>query len=357
MAFFKYYKDEMALRIGTKTHFVYWQCPFATWWKARKFFIRPKFRFYFGPVMKFKEHVVTEFGEFDDYEYRGVWPAVSTEWLKWNLSKNKFIRFFQKLFPITIYSYDIGWKDKYNSPRFENNGYFIIFFGRDYNKCWQFSITVSAPKLFINNDCTRQHMDEHYWETILDYLHYTKCDSDNDFERLLKCRKFMRKSSWSSPFYEKIDNDKYKIINTSVKKFQGHDYVCVVFDSYAMRRRCTSIPEFNTSSEFVLTINYKNADGEDKQMCLYNDYVTCKFKTYETQQNIVKLWFAMRTQKQSPQEICELIEQNDMKVEYRKYLDIGPSFKDEYLNERTQNKIIKYYKQCNQKYYSYFRYI
>ena len=72
-----YDSESMTLTIRWGKHNKYLQCPFATWWKARKHFKRPKFNFYFGPTCKFNGHKVTEFGEYDDWEQKGFWPAIS----------------------------------------------------------------------------------------------------------------------------------------------------------------------------------------------------------------------------------------------------------------------------------------
>ena len=156
-----YDSQSMTLTFQWGKHYKCLQCPFGTWWKARKYFKKPKFKFYFGPMWKYNGKVKTKFGEYDDYEYKGgYWPAASTEFLKWNTPK---------WFPIHIVSWDIGWKDKYNTPRYERPGYFIIFFGSDYHKHWQFSMTVTAPDFFCNNDCTIEDHYDNYWESILWY--------------------------------------------------------------------------------------------------------------------------------------------------------------------------------------------
>lgn len=63
--------------------------------------------------------------------------------------------------PISIRTNELGWKDKFNSPRFEWTPAFYIFFFK-----WQFVIHWVAPD--GNND--------RYYEMILNYIHY--CDKD-----------------------------------------------------------------------------------------------------------------------------------------------------------------------------------
>ena len=72
--------------------------------------------------------------------------------------------------PISIKSNTLGWKDKYNSPRFEwMPGFYIYFFGLQYC-AW-----MRAPRIgdeeYVNND--------KYYEMVLWYLHY----SDKDIKK------------------------------------------------------------------------------------------------------------------------------------------------------------------------------
>jgi hypothetical protein len=61
--------------------------------------------------------------------------------------------------PIWITWHGLGWKDKYDSPRFEWRPSFYIFFFK-----WQLVIWWGAP----DGD------DDRYYEMILWYLHYSK---------------------------------------------------------------------------------------------------------------------------------------------------------------------------------------
>lgn len=63
--------------------------------------------------------------------------------------------------PFAIHKNDLGWKDKFSSPRFEWSPAFQIFFFK-----WQFCIFWNAP----NNN------DDKYWEMVLWYAKY--CDYD-----------------------------------------------------------------------------------------------------------------------------------------------------------------------------------
>lgn len=63
--------------------------------------------------------------------------------------------------PVYITWYGLGWKDKYDSPRFEWSPSFQIYF---FN--WQFCIFWNAPA--GNTDS--------YYEQILWFINYSKCD-------------------------------------------------------------------------------------------------------------------------------------------------------------------------------------
>lgn len=120
--------------------------PLKTWWSARKIFNRPKISYYFGkwisglPV------------------YKGNIP-----------------------YPIGIFSYDLLWKDKYDTPRYEYPPAINIVFFRKY----QLLIWLEQ--------------DVKYWEQLLWYLYY----SDKDI--------FEAKKSWPWRDLNKIStwSDKY----------------------------------------------------------------------------------------------------------------------------------------------------
>lgn len=93
--------------------------PFRTWWKARKYFKFPKLKIY--------------------------------TWKYSNRSESS------KLLNITFR--DIEWKDKWRSPRHEYNPIIQLTFFRKF-----------AIELIFTNKVD----DTIYWETILDYLYYSK---------------------------------------------------------------------------------------------------------------------------------------------------------------------------------------
>jgi hypothetical protein len=64
-------------------------------------------------------------------------------------------------FPISFRTVELGWKDKWNSPRFEWSPSFQIYFFK-----WQFCVWWTAP-------CKDE---DNYWEMILWYLNYADKD-------------------------------------------------------------------------------------------------------------------------------------------------------------------------------------
>ena len=95
--------------------------PFKTGWKVRKWFKFPKPSIYFGPIVS------------------GLPYGLPDKWIE-------------------LYIYDVTWKDKYNSPRFE----FAPQINLDLFKKYQLLLT------FQTSD------DDIYWETILDIIYYNK---------------------------------------------------------------------------------------------------------------------------------------------------------------------------------------
>lgn len=93
--------------------------PLRTWWKVRKWFRFPKPSIYFGPIID------------------GLPIGFPDKWVE-------------------LHCYDVTWKDKYNSPRFE----FVPQINLELFKKWQLLLTFQTT----NNDV--------YWETILDIVYY-----------------------------------------------------------------------------------------------------------------------------------------------------------------------------------------
>lgn len=98
--------------------------PIYYWWKVRKYFKFPSIRFYKGKKTWFFGLPIRN----DCY--------------------NRFI---------DIRLSGLGWKDKYNSPRFEWHPYIMIMFFRKWQIIWIF-----------------YYKPDHTWEAILDYLYYGK---------------------------------------------------------------------------------------------------------------------------------------------------------------------------------------
>lgn len=104
------------------------------------------------------------------------------EWIKKIFGTYWFI---QVGFPIFVRRYDLGWKDKFESPRFEFLPSFQIYF---FN--WQFCIHWSAPD---NNDGL-------YYEMILWWKYYSDKDIKKAEETWGWINTETNKSTWNKDY-------------------------------------------------------------------------------------------------------------------------------------------------------------
>lgn len=112
----------------------YIENPFKTWWKARKYFKRPKLSFHILRVTKFKNY-----------------PYASYKWIG-------------KLLDIRIE--DVQWKDKFNSPRHEGNPRIWICLFRT------IAFAVNFNVYYEDEFGEKQSGDLEYWEYVLNWLYY-----------------------------------------------------------------------------------------------------------------------------------------------------------------------------------------
>lgn len=122
-------------------------------------FIPPKKTFYFGSIVHYCPY----------YLPRNFIPTIlkiNKKEIKYNRNKNFNLFGYNISYgsPIVIHKNDLGWKDKYDSPRFEWSPSFMIFFFS-----WQFCIFWKSPD--GDNDS--------YWEQFLWYSQY----SDKDIKK------------------------------------------------------------------------------------------------------------------------------------------------------------------------------
>lgn len=83
--------------------------------------------------------------------------------------------------PVSICNIEMGWKDKYSTPRYEwGAGFHIYFF------LWQFCIFWHAP---IKDEDT-------YWEMVLWYLHYSNRELDRA-QKTWPWRNMKEESTWN----------------------------------------------------------------------------------------------------------------------------------------------------------------
>lgn len=115
--------------------------PFKTWWKARKYFKRPR--------LKFRSF----FTSYKAYRRGG------------------------RL--LEIECFDIVWKDKFNSPRHEISPHIsVLLFGK-------FGFRIDTVIYYNDEFGEKQNGDMEYWEYLLKWLYYKK-------QRTLRCY-----SSWT----------------------------------------------------------------------------------------------------------------------------------------------------------------
>ncbi len=187
----------------------YLQCPFKSWWKARKVFRTPRFKFYFGPLEKvtgawYKDGdmaqkksaedlldsyinkkltigaiciyviqllsiflfinnvisviliVISCFAVYINYALKlmglkAIPVGLNLKAPRLATEDKGFIYFVSRDYlkwsklPITIDSRDVGWKEKWGEARYERPGFFSIIIGRDFSKAWQFCMYVKEP--------------------------------------------------------------------------------------------------------------------------------------------------------------------------------------------------------------------
>lgn len=110
-------------------------------------------------------------------------------------SKDWIIKIFNTPFwvqigwPISIVNYGLGYKDKYETPRYEWSPSFQIYFFK-----WQFCIFWNAPD--DDNDL--------YYEMILWYLYYSKKDIKKAEETWGWTDYDTKKSTWNSVIWYNI---------------------------------------------------------------------------------------------------------------------------------------------------------
>jgi hypothetical protein len=153
--------------------------PLKTWWKAREYFKRPKMSFMF----------------FNDI-YRCC-PYASIK----NVGKI-----------IDIQIHDVGWKDKWDTPRHERSPYiWICFFKR-------FGISIGFHIYYHNEFGLIENGDMEYWEYLLKWLYYKekktlRCYShwEMDSKVYRKCVKYGEAEDGSEDVFEP-----YKVIIPTV---------------------------------------------------------------------------------------------------------------------------------------------
>jgi hypothetical protein len=107
--------------------------PLKTWMKARKYFKMPKISFH--PFLNLRHNC----------------PYISYK----NVAKI-----------LEIAMHDVGWKDKWDSPRHERNPYIWVCFFR------RFGFSINFDIYYKDEFGLTQSGDGYYWEYLLEWLHY-----------------------------------------------------------------------------------------------------------------------------------------------------------------------------------------
>lgn len=122
-------------------------------------FVLPKKKYYLGKII---------FGTPYLYPRKFIQTIFSIKKVKPKYDRNPNFNLFgyhiSYGWPIYFTKHELGWKDKFNSPRFEWCPSYYLFFFK-----WQLVISLHAP----DDD------NDHYYEMILWYLKY----SDKDIEK------------------------------------------------------------------------------------------------------------------------------------------------------------------------------
>jgi len=118
-------------------------------------------------IIKFRKLKLRDKQAYDTHIVNNPWQKESYRFTNLPLArraKDKIFKLFDTYFwvqigwPISISYYGLGWKDKWETPRFEWPPSFQIYFFK-----WQFCIFWNAP----NGD------NDNYYEQILWYMHYS----------------------------------------------------------------------------------------------------------------------------------------------------------------------------------------
>lgn len=349
-----YNRRTMTLHVDIGKYHKYLQCPFATWWKARKYFRKPKFHWYFGPMKKYiGEPFYTKFGKTREFIIKGYWPMASTEYLKWRTPK---------WFPIHVMSSNIMWKDKYDSPRYERPGYFIIFFGRDYETCWQLSLVITAPEVYCNNECTNPDHQDNYWESMLWYLNYAdQYSEDKKTVSLIEARRTFRNNHWTS--HKSISLDDYEILQQGFKELNiGLEedlrfyYLDIKSDKlFKLIKRGRYSWDINNKllSDVEISIRVtprEQGDEFDPKTEVYEHTEYIRVKTDKDSEEDDKYEYVRLFFKNKDGKLATILNTSYENIDfnYLSVIDLGPSFKDEFLNKRGVAWVRGYYRRYNE---------
>jgi hypothetical protein len=149
------------IRYGNSYFDIWIENPLHTWWKARKYFKFPKVSFH--PFFSIKRNC-------SYFSYNNVGKILEIDF------------------------HDIGWKDKWNSPRHEKSPYvWVCLF-----KTIGFSINFDI--YYYNEFGEKVNGDMHYWEYLLNWLYYKN-------KKTLRCYSAWTSNSELYRYVEKWGNE------------------------------------------------------------------------------------------------------------------------------------------------------
>lgn len=164
-------------------------------------------------------------------------------------SKDKIIKIFDNYYfieigyPISINKINLGWKDKWETPRFEYVPSFQIYFFK-----WQFCIFWKAP----DGD------DDKYYEMILWYLYYSDKDLRKAEETYPWIDYVTKKSVWNNKYIIKKEN------MLEVNKCSNKE--CI------MKLKCGRVRDIkDTPSSYFIPENNNRYKFECKQFIKYGE--------------------------------------------------------------------------------------
>jgi hypothetical protein len=221
------------------------------------------------------------------------------------------------------------------------------------------SLEISAPEVFCNNDCTYKDHEDNYWESILWYLNYAdQYNNDYNIPDLYKARDSMMRNHWStSKRTDIIDWNLYdyghetlNMGNGQYKEFMTVDitsdkiYNKIIDNLYYSGKYLYTDPKLLESNNVFISINdIDSSDGAEKSIFESTEYIRIIEDSEDSSngKKYIRLYFNNYDNKLYEfLKVCK-----NITISYNRRIDLGPSFKDEFLNKEGIELIRKCYKE------------